>query len=264
MVMPFQSHELPSVKVLGSRIHLIDVPRVVLSINQWIENYKRDKKCRQIIVTGFHGIWEAYKDKEFKSMLNAGDLWIPDGIAPVWVARMRGFRHIDRVPGAEIMPAFFELANEKGYSSFFYGDTEETLSALRSNLQEKYPGHRIAGTFSPPFRKLSADEEAEHVRMINDAGPDVLWVGLGLPKQERWIHRNLDRLKVPVVIGVGACFVFFSGKVQRAPEWIGRLGFEWIWRLIQEPKKLWRRDFLDVPRFALHVVLELTGLRKYD
>lgn len=256
--------ELPSVKVLGSRIHLLDVPHVMSFMSQWIEGYQQGKKCRQIIVTGFHGIWEAYKDKRLKAMLNLADLWIPDGIAPVWVARIRGFKNINRVPGAEIMPAFLKLANEKGYSSFFYGDTEETLAALRNNIQQKYPGHRIAGTFSPPFRRLSPDEEAEHVRMINAARPDVLWVGLGLPKQEEWIHRNLERLKVPVAIGVGACFVFFSGRVRLAPEWIGRLGFEWIWRLIQEPRKLWRRDFIDIPQFAMHVIMELAGLRKYD
>jgi len=99
--------------------------------------------------------------------------------------------------------------------------------------------------------------------MINDARPDVLWVGLGLPKQERWIHEHKDRLNVPVAIGVGACFGFFSGKVKRAPLWIGRMGLEWLWRFLQEPKKLWRRDMLDGPRFMGHVFLQLTGLRKY-
>jgi len=256
--------DFPNVKVLGSRIHLADVPRVVSLIEQWVEDYQEDKRCRQIIVTGFHGIWEAYKDREFKTMLNSADLWIPDGIAPVAVARAKGFENVDRVPGAEIMPAFLKRANEKKLSSFFYGDTKETLTALKENIARKYPGHRIVGTFSPPFRTLSPEEEDEHVRMINDARPDVLWVGLGLPKQERWIHRNLDKLKVPVAIGVGACFVFFSGKVQRTPEWIGKSGFEWLWRLLQEPKKLWRRDIIDAPQFVMHVIMELAGLRKYD
>jgi N-acetylglucosaminyldiphosphoundecaprenol N-acetyl-beta-D-mannosaminyltransferase len=180
----------------------------------WIEDHREGVHCKQVIVTGFHGIWEAHKDREFREMLNSADLWIPDGMAPVVVARIRGCSNAVRAPGADIMPAFLRLADKKGYSSFFYGDSEDTLETLEKNLKIQYPGHIIAGTFSPPFRKLSSEEESDHVRMINDARPDVLWVGLGLPKQERWINRNLSRLNVPVAIGVGACFIFFSGKVK--------------------------------------------------
>lgn len=262
--MPAQGLNLPSVKVLGSRIHIVDVPQIVSIMSGWIEDYREGVRCKEIIVTGYHGIWEAYKDREFRTMLNSADLWVPDGIAPVVVARRRGFHNAVRAPGAEIMPAFFRLADKKGYSSFFYGDREDTLEALEKNLKSQYPGHKTAGVFSPPFRQLSPEEESEHVRMINNARPDVLWVGLGLPKQERWIHRNLERLNVPVAIGVGACFIFFSGKVKRAPEWVGRMGFEWVWRLLQEPRKLWRRTLIEAPQFVYHVIMELTGIRKYD
>jgi len=123
---------------------------------------------------------------------------------------------------------------------------------------------RSVGTCSPPFRALAPEEDAAIVALINDSRPDVLWVGLGLPKQERWIHEHLDRLRVPVIVGVGAAFGFASGRVSRAPEWIGRLGFEWVWRLAAEPRKLWRRDLLDGPRFLFHAFLETAGLRKYD
>jgi N-acetylglucosaminyldiphosphoundecaprenol N-acetyl-beta-D-mannosaminyltransferase len=254
--------EVQRLKVLGSYIHVISVGESVGVLEERI--LRPQGAVRRVVVTGFHGIWEAHKDPELKAILNSADLWVPDGIAPVWVARLKGYRGVQRVPGADLMRAFFELANEKGYSSFFYGDTEETLAALRANLERDYPNHRVAGTFSPPFRPLSPEEDDEHVRLINEARPDVLWVGLGLPKQDLWIFEHKDRLDVPVAIGVGAAFGFLSGKVKRAPAWIGNLGFEWLWRLLAEPRKLWRRDLLDGPRFLAHVFLELTGLRKYD
>jgi N-acetylglucosaminyldiphosphoundecaprenol N-acetyl-beta-D-mannosaminyltransferase len=162
------------------------------------------------------------------------------------------------------MESFFEQANEKGYSSFFYGDTDDTLISLRENVQRRYPGHMVTGTFSPPFRPITREEDETYVEMINDSSPDVLWVGLGLPKQEKWIFQHKDRLNVPIAIGVGAAFKFISGKVKRAPEWIARNGFEWVWRLIKEPRKLWRRNMLDVPRFVTLAFLETMSLRKYD
>lgn len=252
----------PAVRILGAKVHLSALCQVMQMMTGWIESH--GERCRRIVVTGFHGIWEAHKRPDFKAVLNSADLWVPDGIAPVWVARLKGLRGIQRIPGADLMRAFFERANERGYSSFFYGDRPETLSALRERLEREYPNHRVAGTFSPPFEAVSPEEDEAHVRMINEAHPDVLWVGLGLPKQERWIAEHQGRLTVPVAVGVGAAFGFLSGKVKRAPAWVGRCGFEWLWRLIHEPRKLWRRDFLDGPRFLCHVLLELSGLRKYE
>ena len=254
--------DLPSIKVLGSRIHMIDLAEVISRIDHWIQH--PDGTCRRIVVTGFHGIWEAHKSPDLRAILNSADLWAPDGIAPVWIARRKGFKDAGRTPGAEVMRAFFELADRKGYRSFFYGDTEETLAGLRQSLQRRHPGHTIVGTFSPPFRALSAQEDERVVGMINEARPDVLWVGLGLPKQDRWIFERRQRLRVPVAVGVGAAFAFLSGKVKRVPAWIGNAGLEWLWRLACEPKKLWRRDLLEGPRFVAHVLLEMSGLRKYD
>jgi N-acetylglucosaminyldiphosphoundecaprenol N-acetyl-beta-D-mannosaminyltransferase len=154
-----------------------------------------------------------------------------------------------------------ELADRRGYGSYFYGDTDETLFALQQRLGERYPGHRIAGVWSPPFRALSPEEDAADVARINAARPDVLWVGLGLPKQESWIHAHLDRLQVPVVVGVGAAFGFMSGQVSRVPAWIGDAGFEWVWRFVAEPRKLWRRDLIDGPRFVWHGLRESLSYR---
>jgi N-acetylglucosaminyldiphosphoundecaprenol N-acetyl-beta-D-mannosaminyltransferase len=189
-------------------------------------------------------------------------LWTPDGIAPVWLARLYGHRNVQRAPGADIMMEFFVRANQRGYSSYFYGETEATLQALQARLRRQFPGHRIAGAFSPPFRKLSPEEDEAVIERINAARPDVLWVGLGMPKQEHWIYERMHRLKVPVASGVGACFSFFAGTVRRCPDWVGRIGFEWAYRFIQVPKKLWRRDLIDGPRFLLQLGLDLAGLRR--
>jgi len=213
--------------------------------------------CRQVIVTGFHGLLEAHKSPRIRSILNSAELWVPDGIAPVWLARMHGFRQAVRAPGAEILIEFLERAEKKGYSSYFYGDTEQTLAALCETVARKYPSHRIAGAYSPPFRALTSSEEAAIIERINAAQPDVLWVALGMPKQDIWIHDRLKKLNVPVAIGVGAAFAFVAGTVPRCPTWIGNAGFEWVYRFLKEPKKLWRRDLFDGPRFLFHVGMDL-------
>jgi N-acetylglucosaminyldiphosphoundecaprenol N-acetyl-beta-D-mannosaminyltransferase len=250
----------PSVQILGSRVHLVSATRAVDHIESWIQT--RDGRCRQAIVTGFHGLLEAHKNPRIHSILNGADLWVPDGIAPIWLARLRGHRNVDRAPGTEIMFEFLRRAHQKGYSSYFYGDTEATLAALCESVARKHPGHRIAGAYSPPFRHLSATEEAEIVDRINAAKPDILWVALGMPKQDIWIHERLKHLNVPVAIGVGAAFAFVAGTVPRCPEWVGRAGFEWVYRFLKEPAKLWRRDLLDGPRFIYYAGMDFLRNRE--
>ena len=252
--------DLSAISVLGSRVHLVSVDRTVDEMENWIA--AGDGCCRRVTVTGFHGLWEAHKDPRLRAVLNSAELWAPDGIAPVLVARLRGHRGAGRAPGAEIMREFFSRASRKGYSSYFYGDKEMTLTALAGKLAGEYPGHRVAGWFSPPFRPLTPQEDESIIHRINAARPDVLWVGLGMPKQDLWIHERLDRLRVPVAIGVGAAFGFLAGTVQRCPDWIGRMGLEWVYRFLREPKKLWRRDMLDGPQFLASLVLELAGMRR--
>jgi len=245
----------PTVSILGSRVHLLSTARTVDHMESWIR--LRDGECRQIVATGFHGLLEASENEKVHAVLNSAELWVPDGIAPVWIARLKGHREAVRSPGPEIFAEFLNRANLNGYSSYFYGDTSQTLATLNAEVTAKYPGHRVVGSFSPPFRPLAPEEDQEIIDRINDARPDVLWVALGLPKQDIWIHDRLSRLKVPVAIGVGAAFSFAAGTVPRCPEWIGRAGFEWVFRLLAEPKKLWRRDFFDGPRFIYHAGLEL-------
>jgi N-acetylglucosaminyldiphosphoundecaprenol N-acetyl-beta-D-mannosaminyltransferase len=247
--------ETPRVRVLDSRVHLVSLRETLDEMERWIES--GDRRCRRVTVTGFHGLWAAHKDSALREILNSAELWVPDGIAPVWIARLKGHGHVERVSGAEIMDGFFDRADARGYSSYFYGDREDTLAALRRTLEARYPGHRIVGTFSPPFRALTPEEDEAIVERINAAKPDVLWAGLGMPKQDRWIYERRHRLKVPVAVGVGAAFAFVAGTVQRCPEWMGRWGVEWVYRFLREPKKLWRRDLLDGPRFLVEVGKEM-------
>ena len=157
------------------------------------------------------------------------------------------------------MLAFLAEAGRRNFSSFFYGDTEETLLALRRRLQKDFPNAPIAGMLSPPFGTVAPEEDRRHIEIINASKPDVLWVGLGTPKQDRWIHQHRSQLEVPVALGVGAAFRFLAGTVKRCPAWVGNAGLEWLWRLCREPAKLWRRDFTQGPRFLYHMLRDLAN-----
>ncbi len=208
------------------------------------------------MATGMHGVMEARRSPYFKEVIDSAGLFVPDGFSLVAVARLRGIKINKRVSGPDLMWEACKHAEEVGHSVFFYGDTDHTLQALSIKLKERLPGLKIAGMHSPPFRELTMEEDVEEVAMINASGADILWVGLGLPKQEQWIYEHQHRLQVPVAIGVGAAFKFLSGQVRRAPRWIGDNGLEWLWRLAFEPKRVWRRVFIDGPHFMLCVIKE--------
>ncbi|MBN1694064.1 WecB/TagA/CpsF family glycosyltransferase [candidate division WOR-3 bacterium] len=231
-------------------------------MEHWIE--EEPGKCHWIVNTGMHGLLEAHKNSEFKQILNSADFFASDGFSVLWIARRNGFSLEKRVTPLDLIHEFCKVASNKGYKSFFYGDTEEVQQSLKANLKRQFTNLRIVGTYSPPFRPLTPEEDEKIVQMINKARSDVLWVALGLPKQERWIFEHRDRLDVPVVVGVGAVFKFLSNEVKPAPAWLGDHGLEWIWRLIQEPRRLWRRVFIYIPHFIVLVILEMSGLKKFD
>ena len=228
---------------------------------RWIETERQT--FHHIVNTGMHGIMEAHRDSDYKAILNAAELFAPDGILVVLIARLRGFALEKKNTGPDLMWDFSKVADEKGYKFFIYGDTEDTLQLLDARLSGAFPGLKIVGLHSPPFRPLTPEEDDSIICAINQAEPDVLWVGLGVPKQERWIFEHRNKLTVPVVVGAGASFKFLTGTVRRAPAWVRNSGFEWLWRLIQEPGRVWHRVFVDAPQFVGLVALELSGLRKY-
>ena len=252
---------LPNFKVLGVRVHNVPMAETLSLVQHWIRN---DRECHFVVATGMHGVIEARKNPEFKDVLNSADLFVPDGYSLVWAGRRRGHLIPGRVCGTDLMWEMMAVSQDEGYSNFFYGDTEETLERLTARLKWEFPKLKIAGAHSPPFRTLSSEEQDQEIQIINQSNADIIWVGLGLPKQERWIFEHKDALNVPVAVGVGAAFKFHSGQVQRAPRWVGEKGFEWLWRLIQEPKRVWRRALIDGPRFVACVALELSGIKKYD
>jgi N-acetylglucosaminyldiphosphoundecaprenol N-acetyl-beta-D-mannosaminyltransferase len=245
---------LPCTEVLGAPVHIIDIKSVLRSMEQWIQQRGRP---HWIAVTGSHGALEAHKHPDFGAVLHTADLSVPDGR---WAARFAARKmscETHQVRGADLISAFCELSREKGYTNYFYGDTEETLALASERLQQKHPGVRIAGVYSPPFRELTPAEDSQVIEMINQANPDVLWVALGLPKQERWIVAHLGRLKAPVIVAVGAAIKFHSGKVAPAPRWASRSGLEWFWRLLHEPRTVWRRALIYGPQFMVLAALEL-------
>ena len=157
--------------------------------------------------------------------------------------------------GPDLMPEILRVSEEEGYSHYFYGSTEQTLKALEKNLREKYPRLNIAGVYSPPFRKLTEEEDIETIERINAAKPDFLWVGLGAPKQERWMYEHRGKVNA-VMLGVGAAFDFHAGTAKRAPKWMQEFYLEWLYRLIQDPKRLLRRYVRSNAQF---IWLILTG-----
>ena len=255
------TQEIPSIRVIGTTVHMVEIPQVVQQMEYWIEN--EPGICHHLVNTGMHGVMAAHRSSALKQVFESVDLLAPDGILMVLIARIRGFKLSKKQTGPDVIREFARSASEHGYSSFFYGDEESVLHKLESELKEEFPDLKIVGHRSPPFRPLTAEEDDADMEAINQAAPDVLWVGLGMPNQEKWIADHRNRLQVTVAVGAGAAFKFISGETSRGPAWLRNMGFEWLWRLMNEPKRIWRRVFIDAPQFIGLVALEISGLRKF-
>jgi len=213
-----------------------------------------------------NGIVEAQHDAEFKQILNATDLIVPDGMPLVWLGRRRGHILPRRVYGPDLLLAFCEKTTGRCYRHFFYGAEREpgVPEKLAEELKQRFPGMIVAGTYSRPLQAQNLDQEDEIVLRVSRAAPDVLWVGLGEVRQVRWMHEHRNKLNVPVVVGVGAAFDMISGRRRQAPRWMREHGFEWLFRLFQEPRRLWRRYLIYGAEFIALVILEMFGLKKYE
>ena len=239
------------VNVLGVGVSAVSLKGAVSTIMQWLQDSERHYVC----VSNVHTVMACQHDKELRRIHNASGLTTPDGMPLVWCARRAGARDVTRVYGPDLMLALSpELARE-GRSVFLYGTIPSTLASLSARLNEMFPGLKIAGSYAPPFRPLTADEDIEACRQINESGADVVWVGLGAVKQERWMAEHANVLQASVLIGVGAAFDFHAGVVAQAPVWMQRHGLEWIYRLAREPRRLWRRYLSTIPWFMVKIVL---------
>jgi N-acetylglucosaminyldiphosphoundecaprenol N-acetyl-beta-D-mannosaminyltransferase len=254
------SSRVQRANILGVGVSAVNMAQALDTIEGWIATGERHYVC----VTGVHGVMESQADPELLRIHNEAGLVTPDGMPLVALSRRLGFRHVDRVYGPDLMLAACERSPWRGYRHFLYGGAPEVVERLSARLRERFPGLRIVGTHSPPFRDLTAEEDHAVVRMINASRADIVWVGLSTPKQERWMASHRDRLLPPVLVGVGAAFDFHAGAKRQAPRWMQRRGLEWFFRLMTEPRRLWKRYLTNNPRFVGLVLAQALGLRRYS
>lgn len=222
--------------ILNTNINVTDMQRTV----SYLEENLNDLRGQYICISNVHTTVMASRDEQYCNVQNGAAMALPDGKPLSIVSRMRGFHNACRVPGPDLMIEMFRVSGEKGYTHYFYGSREETLTKLRENLLKRFPKLKIVGMESPPFRPLSAEEDAEAIARINESGADFIWVGLGAPKQENWMAAHKGKVH-GVMLGVGAGFDFHAGTIKRAPRWMQESCLEWLYRLVQDPKRLFKR-----------------------
>ena len=242
--------------VLGVRFDFTDYADVVKTICRWRACGER----QYISITNPHSVMVCRRDREMGRATAGAALTVPDGVGVIWAARILGYRNHGRVAGPTLMLRCCDWGREHGFRHFFYGGKEGVGEKLAARLSEIYPGLSVAGTYCPPFRAVSDEEDRAIVERINATRPDVVWVGLGAPKQEKWMLAHAGRVDAAAMIGVGAAFDFHCGEVRWAPAWIRKLGLEWAYRLALEPKRMWRRN-LDSPLFVAKVIMQRCGWR---
>ncbi len=232
--------------ILGVRVSAINLQQAIEAVELWIRGGKRTYIC----VTGVHGLMESRRDAQLRDIHNRAGLVTPDGMPLVWLSRLSGKRHTERVCGRDLMRKLTAISALRGYRQYYYGGAEGVVERLTQELTSAHPGLDVAGTRCPPFRQLTREEDDDDVHAINEARPDILWIGLSTPKQEQWMATHRGHVNAPVMIGFGAAFDFLAGTKRQAPLWMQRVGLEWLFRLLSEPRRLWRRYAYIVPGFA--------------
>ena len=245
--------------ILGVGVSPLTMRLALDAVDRWIARREPHYVC----VTSIHGVVESQRDDGLRRIHNAAGLVTPDGMPLVWVSRLKGFRHVERVYGPDLLLSLCRHSTRTGYRHFFYGGGPGVPERLAANLGRRFPGLRVAGTYAPPFRGLTAAEDARIVRIVNDTDPDIVWVGLSTPKQERWMAAHVGRVRAPVMIGVGAAFDFHAGLKRQAPRWMRRSGMEWSFRLLTEPRRLWSRYLIGGPLFLSLLFLQTLGVKQY-
>lgn len=247
-------------------VHPTDYKRTVESIASWIRN--GEGPARYIVQANVNSIVVAQENELYAKTLHATDLCVPDGMPLVWMLRWRGHPIRTRVYGPDLMLLLCEEAAKRGWRCFLYGGKEGVPEELAAVLQAKFPGLQIVGTYSPPFRTLTPEEDEAVCRMINATQPDIVWVGLGAPNQDIWMYEHRDKLNASVLHGVGAAFDFLTGRVRQAPRWMMEAGLEWLFRLFQEPTRLWKRYTVTNVKFFYYLLRSIfvnkNGKRKHE
>jgi N-acetylglucosaminyldiphosphoundecaprenol N-acetyl-beta-D-mannosaminyltransferase len=260
--------------VLGIGISTTTYQEVIQVCARWIvgrQDWKQNKSrldrlptAKYICVTSVHGVISAFLDKSLRSVWNGADIATPDGMPVVWALRSFGHKAQTRVYGPDLMLAICEQAERLHHRVFLYGGRDDTLTALCNNLKARFPNLVVSGVFSPPFRLLTASEDAACINTIMESDADIVFVGLSTPKQERWMRQHQESLPGIVLVGVGAAFDFHAGRVRQAPSWMQGAGLEWSFRLLMEPRRLWKRYILLTPLFLPLWAMQRMGLLRYE
>ncbi|MCC7250774.1 WecB/TagA/CpsF family glycosyltransferase [Hyphomicrobium sp.] len=245
------------VRVAGAPVSVVDMDKVLDTFGQWVGS-GRD---RVVLLRDVHGAMCARKNDLVREAQEAAELVLPDGVPLTWAARLAGQSGISRVCGIDLLPRVCRHGVTRQWRHFFYGASPNVADQLAVIMREQFPGIAIVGTHCPPFRPLTADEDAEICAKIREAKPDFVWVSLSTPKQDLWMQEHRGRLGGVTMIGVGGAFEINAGLISRAPMWMQRSGLEWLYRLAQEPGRLWKRYFECLPRFAVLATLELIKQR---
>lgn len=245
-------------RILGVNIAVTNMQDTISLIVSQINELRGKFIC----LSNVHTTVISDKDEEYRTIQNAAFLALPDGSPLALVQRLRGYKGAEQVAGPDLMPALWKATENTPISHYFYGSSQETIDALRNKLSSKYPGLQIAGMEAPPFRPLTEEEDAQAVERINNSGASIVWVGLGAPKQERWMYEHQDEINA-LMLGVGAGFDFHAGTVKRAPGWMRNHYLEWLYRLIQDPKRLWKRYVTTNGKFVLLSIKDAFQWRKY-
>jgi N-acetylglucosaminyldiphosphoundecaprenol N-acetyl-beta-D-mannosaminyltransferase len=241
--------------ILGVSVNAIDLEDAVQVIAGWVETECREQVC----VVPAHTVMDALDDSSLRRIINQSGLVTPDGMSIVWALKLLGRKGVDRVYGPDLMLACCQYGMGRDWKHYLFGSTPDVLEELKKRLHANMPGLQIAGMHAPPFREEVKLESREVIEQINQAAPDLVWVGLGSPKQEFWIHKHRGELSASVMIGVGAALDFLSGSKLQAPRWVQRSGLEWLYRFVQEPRRLWGR-YSQYPRFAVLLAGQLLGV----
>ena len=247
---------MKTVNILGVPVAAVDLDEAASRIERWIHDDVRS----YVTVTGVHGIMESQRDPEIMRIHRRAGMCVPDGMPTVWIGRLHGYAGMSRVYGPDLMLELMGRSVSRGYTHFLYGGKTGVPERLSERMTRRFPGLRIVGTLSPPFRPMTETEEEDLFRRIERTSPDVLWVGLSTPKQERWMATHVGRLKTKVMVGVGAAFDFHAGGLRQAPPWMRQTGLEWFFRLCVEPRRLWRRYLLNNSKFVCLMLGQSLGL----
>lgn len=250
--------ESKRVRVVSLLVNVCDYESAIEEIVELVKQGNGGYVCFSTV----HMIMESYDNRKFGGKVNSANMVIPDGMPLVWMQKLQGIREADRVRANSIMRMIFEHAEKHNLSVGFYGGNQEVIDEIQLKAKQEFPNLEIAYAYSPPFRPLTDEEDREITAEINRTKPDILFMGLGCPKQENWMSAHKDQVKA-IMLGVGASFDFYAGNIKECPEWLQKVGLEWLFRLTQEPRRLWRRYLILNPRFMWLATLQLLGFKKF-